>query len=214
MFPYRVRWRYDQSMASLTGFVLAGGKSSRMGRDKALLELGGQTLLARALGLLGTAVAEVRIVGDHAKFSSFGVVVEDILADHGPLGGIHAALKASRSELNLILAVDLPLVKPAFLEHLVVQAQTTEALVTVPRCGGHFQPLCAVYRQDFCDVAERSLAQGKNKIDPLFATVPTRILEEEELTLRGFGPEIFHNLNTPQDLERAQKWFARAGDSR
>jgi len=198
-------------MASVMGFVIAGGKSLRMGRDKAFLDMGGRGLLAHALGLAGTAADGVRIVGDRERFSAYGAVVEDIFVDHGPLGGIHAALRASQVELNLMLAVDLPLVRPEFLQYLVTQAGGGDAVVTVPRCGGHYQPLCAVYRRSFAEVAERALLEGKNKIDPLFATVPVRILEEEELAQRGFGSEMFHNVNTPEDLEKVRELFASSG---
>lgn len=195
-------------MASVMGFVVAGGKSLRMGRDKAFLDLGGRSLLAHALELAGTAAEGVQMVGDREKFACYGPVVEDILVDHGPLGGIHAALKASQADLNLMLAVDLPLVRPEFLQYLVTQAVASSSTVTVPRCGGHFQPLCAVYRRSFAEVAERALLEGKNKIDPLFMAVPVRILEEEELAQRGFGREMFHNVNTPEDLEKARELLA------
>jgi len=70
-----------------TGFILAGGKSSRMGVDKAFLEVGGRTLLARALELAETVAQQVRVVGDKTKFAPFGIVVDDIYPERGPLGG-------------------------------------------------------------------------------------------------------------------------------
>ena len=79
-----------------------------MGRDKAFLELGGQTLLARALSLAGTVTEQVSIVGASEIFLGYGGVVEDLFPGRGPLGGIHAALISSATELNLMLAVDLP----------------------------------------------------------------------------------------------------------
>jgi molybdopterin-guanine dinucleotide biosynthesis protein A len=91
------------------------------------------------------------------------------------------------------------------LKYLISQAQTSGAVVTVPRAGGGFQPLCAVYRREFGAIAERSLRAGKNKIDPLFTQVETRVLEEAELLREGFSAEMFRNLNTPEDLERASQ---------
>jgi len=176
-----------------------------MGVDKAFLQWGNETLLDRALRLAGTVAEEVRIVGDAEKFGSFtSVVVEDVYRDRGPLGGIHAALSSTASELNLMLAVDLPLMKPEFLAYLITQARGLGAIVTVPKAGGGFQPLCAVYRREFASVAEESLRAGKNKIDPLFAKVTTRVIEEEELVRAGFSAEIFRNVNTPEDLEQAR----------
>lgn len=187
----------------VTAFVLAGGKSTRMGKDKAFLEFKGRILLARALELAAAAAEDVRIVGDPSKFAAFGRVIEDIYRERGPLGGIHAALKTSSTELNLMLAVDLPFVEPNFLKYLVSVARDAKALVTVPRSSDGLQPLCAVYRREFVEVAEQSLAQEKNKIDALFANVDTRIVELEALSNAGFSSEMFRNLNTPGEFEKA-----------
>jgi molybdenum cofactor guanylyltransferase len=77
-------------------------------------------------------------------------------------------------------------------------------VVTVPRAGGGLQPLCAVYRRAFADVAERSLREGRNKIDRLFDEVETRVVGEEELSQAGFSGEMFRNLNTPEEWEEAK----------
>lgn len=197
------------SQASVSVFILAGGKSSRMGEDKAFLRLGGQSLLERALQLAGSIACEVKIVGgasegSKAKFGSYAPVVEDIYPDHGPLGGIHAALAGSQAALNLFLAVDLPFIEPAFLRYLLGVAEESEAIVTVPRTKRWWQPLCAVYRREFGQVAEKSLLEDKNKVDALFASVKTRIIEEEELAAQGFSAEMFRNLNTPEEWELAK----------
>ena len=191
--------------SELAGFILAGGKSSRMGSDKAFLKLQGQTLLARALQLVRGIAADVRIVGPRGKFEQLGPVVEDLYSDRGPLGGIHAALSASTKNLNLILAVDLPRVEAAFLEQLVAKASTGEALVTVPRAGGGWQPLCAVYRRGFLDFADRALQEGRNKIDPLFKNIPLAVIEESDLTEAGFSTTMFQNLNTPAEFHAARQ---------
>jgi molybdenum cofactor guanylyltransferase len=187
----------------VTAFVLAGGKSTRMGKDKAFLEFRGRILLARAVELAAGAGQEVRIVGDPRKFAAFGKVIEDIYRERGPLAGIHAALNSSATELNLMLAVDLPFVQPDFLKYLISVARETKALVTVPRAGDGLQPLCGVYRREFAQVAEQSLARGKNKIDALFAEVETRIVGPEEISHAGFSGQVFRNLNTPEEVEKA-----------
>jgi molybdenum cofactor guanylyltransferase len=194
----------DRTEVGVAGFVLAGGKSSRMGSDKAFLQLGDETLLSRAIKLAGAVAQEVRIVGDARKFASFGEVVEDIYRDRGPLGGIHAALSSSAREWNLMLAVDLPFVQPELLRYLLQRARESNATVTVPRAGGGLQPLCAVYRRKFAETAEQSLREGKNKIDLLFGKVKTHVIEQDELVRAGFSAEIFRNLNTPEELEQAR----------
>src|SRR5215471_14228285 len=109
-------------------YVLAGGKSTRMGRDKAFLELGGKTLLRNALAFARAVASEVKIVGDPGKFGEFAPVVRDIYPDRGPLGGIHAALAESTGELNLMLGVDLPFLDVGFLQLLISAAQDSPAL--------------------------------------------------------------------------------------
>lgn len=191
--------------SDVTAFVLAGGKSTRMGADKALVVLDGQTLLARALESARSVTNDVWIVGDAAKFSGFAPVVEDVFRNCGPLGGIHAALRSSQTALNLILAVDVPFVSGALFEYLIARARdSAEADVTVARCGERWQPLCAVYRRDFGEAAELALRAGRYKIDPLFEAVQTESINEEELIHAGFSPEMFRNLNTPQELAEAR----------
>jgi molybdopterin-guanine dinucleotide biosynthesis protein A len=201
VYHQRVR---DRAEFGVTGFVLAGGKSSRMRSDKAFLRLGEETLLSRALKVASAVAQEVRIVGDAQKFASFGQVVEDVYRERGPLGGIHAALSSSATEWNLMLAVDLPFAGPELLRYLVLRARESGAVVTVPRVGGGLQPLCAVYQRKFAEVAEQSLRDGKNKIDLLFASIETSVAEEDELLRAGFSAEMFWNVNTLEELERAR----------
>jgi molybdopterin-guanine dinucleotide biosynthesis protein A len=187
----------------VTAFILAGGKSTRMGADKAFVEYGGRTLLARALDLARSVTPEVRIVGSADKFALFAPVVEDVFCDCGPLGGIHAALRASRTELNVMLAVDMPFVSLAFLHYLISQAGSApEAVVVVPRGNGNWQPLCAIYRREFASATEDALRAGRNRIDPLFSVVRTRVIAEDELEGAGFSPALFRNLNTQEELSR------------
>jgi molybdopterin-guanine dinucleotide biosynthesis protein A len=190
----------------VTAFILAGGKSSRMGTDKAFLEFDGRTLLERTLELARSVTLDARIVGGREKFAPFAPVVEDVFAGQGPLGGIHAALGSSNSDLNLMLAVDAPFVSRALLQYLIREAHhAAEATVVVPRCNGHRQPLCAIYRHEFAEVAERALIAEKNRIDVLFDMVKSRVIEEEELERAGFSAALFCNLNTPEDVEEKRK---------
>ena len=192
------------------GFVLAGGKSSRMGagtdkdKDKVFLEFGGQTLLDRALSVMGTVCDRVAIVGDPAKFTKYESIVADIFPGCGPLAGIHAALLHSSVELNLMLAVDMPFVSRELLALLFAAAEESDAIVIVPRSGKGLQPLCAVYRRDFLPVAEQALRAGKYKIDAVFSSVSVRVIEEGELAAAGFSERSFFNVNTPQDRLAAE----------
>jgi molybdopterin-guanine dinucleotide biosynthesis protein A len=192
-------------VADLTAFVLAGGKSSRMGTDKAFLLLEGQTLVERALELARSVTEDVRIVGARDKFAAFAPVVEDKYAERGPLGGIHAAVSSTSSDFNLMLAVDLPFLQARFLHYLADEARAANAVVTVPKAAGGLQPLCAVYRREFGPVAEQALSAGRNKIDTLFAQVAVRIIEEDELARFAFPATMFDNLNTREEWEQARR---------
>jgi molybdopterin-guanine dinucleotide biosynthesis protein A len=219
-------------MSDVSAFVLAGGSSSRMGRDKAFLEWRGQTLLERVLALARTVSGRASIAGQREKFAAFAPVVEDVFPGQGPLAGIHAALSSSPSDLNLILAVDTPLVTPEFLAYLVAESNkhqvvsteepsaagggaptqysvpSTQCLpiVTAPRMNGKIQPLCAVYRKEFAPIAEVALRAGRNKIEPLFDGVARRVIEEEELRRLDFDARMFDNLNTPEEWEKIGRW--------
>ncbi len=192
-------------LSDVSAFVLAGGKSTRMGRDKALMVLDTRTLLSHSLEVMRSVTPDVRIVGDPEKYSKFAESVADLYPNCGPLGGIHAALRASSADLNLMLAVDLPFVIPALLEYLVGRAKASPASsVTVPRSGSRLQPLCAVYRREFVDPAEKALCAGRYKIDALFDPATTQVIGEDTLDAAGFSPNLFRNLNTPEDLAHAK----------
>ncbi len=189
----------------LTAFILAGGKSTRMGTDKAFVEFEGETLLAHALLKAKTVATQVRIVGPREKFELYGPVIEDVFPERGPLGGIHAALETTPTDLNLVLAVDMPYVTTDFLKYLADQARATDALVTLPRADGQWQPLCAVYRRAFLELVQPALEAGRNRIDALFQPEVLRVIDETELTEGDFDAAMFHNLNRPEDVVRSRR---------
>lgn len=178
-----------------------------MGSDKAVLSFGGPTLLARAQQVAQTVAAKTYIVGPREKYAAYGEVVQDIYTGCGPLAGIHAALKATTTDLNLFLSVDMPLMTSDFLSWIVGQAGDKDSLIVVPDALGGPQPLCAVYRRQVAAAAEAALKAGDYKIGHLFDKLPTRFLSEAEIRDAGFSPEIFRNVNTAeeyQSLVRAQ----------
>jgi molybdopterin-guanine dinucleotide biosynthesis protein A len=219
----------EQIQQGVAAFVLAGGKSLRIGQDKAFLPWEGRTLLERALEATQAVASRTRIVGAKAKFEAYGSVVEDVFVDRGPLGAIHAALSATDREFNLVLAVDLPFATPALLAYLIGRAHETPCLATVPRPGGGWEPLCAVYRREFAKVAEPALKRGQNAIYPLLEDgsrledgvdqacaragvqeigiqeMGVLAIDEKELAAAGFGAWMFRNINTIRDLESCAK---------
>lgn len=178
------------------GFVLAGGKSSRMGSDKALLKLNGETLIARAARKLRYVCAEVAIAGGSAELERFGRVVPDLTPGQGPLGGIVAALEHSSYEWNLFLGVDMPFVPEAALRALVASAGGRE-MVVLAQADGYVQPLCGVYSRRALPVLRGELEAGRLKLkDAVVATGACGYLQ--------IGDEgWFRNLNTPEEFRAA-----------
>jgi molybdopterin-guanine dinucleotide biosynthesis protein A len=172
-----------------------------MGSDKALLAFRDQTLLARALNTAAAVAGRVVIVGPPQRYATYGQVIADIYADCGPLGGIHAALSATETDLNLVLSVDLPLMTAQFLGWLLERARKASEWIVVPDALGGQQPLCAVYRWPVQALAEQALKQGDYKIGHMFSRAPTLFISETEMHDAGFSPEIFRNVNTAEEYE-------------
>ncbi|MEO6120205.1 MAG: molybdenum cofactor guanylyltransferase, partial [Terriglobales bacterium] len=147
-------------MEPITGFIIAGGKSSRMGTEKALLTVDGKTLIDHAIAQARVICEDILIAGPKETFSAYGRIVTDVHKDCGPLGGIHAALGRSETTLNLMIAVDTPFVTKEFLVYLAETARSADAIVTLPRTAAGLQPLCAIYRDDFLPIAEKALKDG------------------------------------------------------
>lgn len=205
-------FRYHAVVEGVTVFILAGGRSSRMGSDKALLSFGRQTLLERALQTAATVAERIVIVGPKERYAAFGYVIEDVYAGCGPLAGIHAALGATNTDLNLMLSVDMPLMTADFLRWLAQQASAAHEMIVVPDALGSPQPLCAVYRREVCSFAEQALQNGDYKIGRLFARVPTRYIMEQEIVASGFSTDIFRNLNSRQEYDELTT--SRGSDAR
>jgi molybdopterin-guanine dinucleotide biosynthesis protein A len=178
-----------------------------MGQDKSLLFLGGRLLIDHAMRRFKTFQCDIFIVGPKSKFNAFGRVVQDEYADKGPLAGIHAALKRSETEFNLISAVDVPLVPATFFERILEAARQSDAEVIVPKIAGGIHPLCGFYRKSFESAAESALKANQLKIDAVIASRPHQIFDAQQ---NGFTAEQFLNINSPADLNEAERSYADA----
>jgi len=187
-----------------TGAVMAGGKSRRFGQDKALLRLGGETLLARSLRILGSLTAVQLVIGPPERGPESGpaTVVSDAFPDSGPLGGIYTALRASTCPHVLVVACDMPFLNVDLLRYLLTLMD--EADIVLPRIDSHGEQLHAIYASSCLDPMKRRLESADYKIDRVFGDVRVRTVEEDELRL--YDPELrsFWNVNTPADWECAQ----------
>ena len=189
----------------VAGFILAGGQSSRMGRDKALLEIAGVPLLVRTARLLEPRVAGVTVIGPPERYAALGLrVVPDDRAGLGPLGGIATALRISSSEWNLVVGCDLPYLTGEWLDWLIARARASPADAVVPESARGLEPLCAIYRARCAPTLAAALARGVRK-----ATDAVAALAMEKVTVgqwRAFeaGGALFQNMNTPDDYQQAR----------
>ena len=175
-----------------------------MGRDKAQIPWGADTLLTHTIEQMKRVSDDVFVVGAVKANSLPVTVLPDKEAGLGPLAGIHAALSHSPTDWNLILAVDLPLITSEMLTWLAHYRTDASEAAIVPRVKSRLQPLCAVYHRDLLPEVERALASRESSIHRLLERLSTRIIEEDQLIANGFAPETFLNVNTPEDLERAR----------
>jgi molybdenum cofactor guanylyltransferase len=174
----------------LTGFILAGGKSARMGRDKALLDWHGRRLLDHMTDLISTVADEVCVVGRGR--------LPDRLQGLGPLSGIATALEASATDANLVVAVDLPALTTEFLEFLKSEAERSNDLLTACKIGSDF-PLCLVIQRRLLAEILRRLASRDLSVHAVIENTPSRLISETELLSAGFDASLFRNINTEQD---------------
>jgi molybdopterin-guanine dinucleotide biosynthesis protein A len=193
----------DARIANVAGAVLLGGASSRMGRDKANLELDGLAGATRAARLLDSLFAEVLLVGGEAPPDAPGVRVADTEGPACALRGLVGALEAAASARVLVLATDLPLVTPELLLALVAWP---EAAVVAPRTENRTQPLCALYqREAVLREARDRLASGKLKLQGLLEAVDSAYLDPSVLARLDPDGHALFNVNTPDDLTRARE---------
>jgi molybdenum cofactor guanylyltransferase len=196
---------------SVAGIILAGGRSRRMGTDKALLPVPGltsRTFVEQLATLLAALCPEVLLVArdatsgqEYAALSPICRIIYDHIPDQGPLMGLASGLQATTCSHALVVAVDLPCVQPALLALLSAYPRTDELLI--PRVQGIPQVLLARYPRATLPAIEACLREGRRDPKALLARVPVRFLEEEQL--RVADPELrsFMNVNTPEDFAQA-----------
>ncbi|MDP9169766.1 MAG: molybdenum cofactor guanylyltransferase [Acidobacteriota bacterium] len=181
------------------GWVLAGGRSRRMGADKALLaDSDGRPLALQVAEKLARVCGTVSLVGDPARYSHLGLpVVPDEFAETGPLAGIEAALRTTSAPFNLIVACDMPALDCAIFQDLFGIGGDC----ALPQyADGRVEPLCAVYHRSCAAAIRAAIESGVRKV-----TDALRFLEGQSLELRYVrvpGAAAFANLNTPEDLQR------------
>lgn len=189
----------------LEAAILAGGGGHRLGgRDKSAIAIEGVEVLDRQLAALAPVVSRVFVVGrPAARFAERGLlVVEDLLAGAGPLGGVYTALCAAATRRVLVIACDMPFLTAQFLAFVGSAGHGCD--VVVPRNGRGLHPLCAAWSTSAAPVVEHVLGQGIRAVRGALEALRVHIIEED--ALGAFDPDgrLLHNINTPDDLARAR----------
>jgi molybdopterin-guanine dinucleotide biosynthesis protein A len=176
------------------GYVLVGGRSSRMGRDKALLPCRGEMLVQSVAAAVAEAAGSAVLVGDPERYGALGYpVIPDETPGEGPLGGILAALRHTGAELNLVTACDMPALSAPLLAGLLAAAESNGAAATLPAGpSGRLEPLCAVYGREALDHIQAAFDCGIRKVTAALQGLPLEVYTVAEV-------EPFQNVNTPEE---------------
>ncbi|WP_456288616.1 molybdenum cofactor guanylyltransferase [Paenibacillus sp. AK002] len=192
----------------VTGIALAGGASRRMGKNKALLPMEGMSLIERTVHALDKVSGRVILsTNDPGPYQFLGLeCVPDLYVGQGPMAGLHAALRSSRSTWNLVAACDMPYIHERFLQGLLDLANMQDtADAIIPVVEGRMHPLLAAYRREVAESLERRLIRGQLRMVEWVQELNAVFANEEELAeVTSLDPRrILFNMNTPVDYEAA-----------
>jgi len=193
------------SNRQVSAFILAGGESSRMGRDKARLELGGVPLILRIAKLVESVVGAPAVIGNPEAYGEFDLrAIADDWPGAGPLGGIATALHAAAAPWSLIVATDLPYLTREWLEYLIARSVASSADAVLPMNARGAEPLCAMYHQRAEPAIRKALERGTRKVTDGLLDVRVETIAPDEW--KGFDSEglLFKNMNSPEDYEEAK----------
>lgn len=199
-----------------TGIILVGGKSSRMGTNKALLPIGGKKVIERIAEKMEMITDHLIIVTNTFQEYEFLnlPMVADMYKGLGPLAGIHAGLEASKTDHNLVAACDMPFVSMEIGSYLLKQLNDYQ--VCIPEIYGQLHPLFAAYRRDIKDTLEEYLKKNELRVRETLKAFNVKIITEKDLEAEGFQirDSDFFNMNYPEEYELAKRWqMAPAGEA-
>jgi molybdenum cofactor guanylyltransferase len=193
-----------------SGIILAGGRNSRLnGKNKAFIQIGGKTIFERLYALYVELFEEIIVVSnDPVEYLKWDVqIVSDLFSYRSSLTGLHAGLFTLQNPFAFICACDTPFLKIELVKTLLAQIDQRSQVVVPKTSAGFFEPLCAVYAKTCVGPIEAQLVQKKFKITNLFNLVRTKTIASE--SLRSGDSELisFFNINTPEDLMKAESIY-------
>jgi molybdopterin-guanine dinucleotide biosynthesis protein A len=192
-------------------YVLAGGGSTRFGRDKALVEFAGKPMLARMIELMRNFAPDVRIVAARGKYAEFETKsVEDHWPGEGPLGGIVTALLNTKEcetacEWNVIISCDMPFLTADWVEFLVKRAAESNAQVVLPHSEHGPEPLCACWRTNAVETLRPAFERGVRKVTQGISLLRSEVLDERDWKRFDSAGRLFWNMNTAADYAEARR---------
>ncbi len=190
-------------MNEVAGFVTAGGRSSRMGKDKAWLELAGRPMIEYVIAALEPVTASVTIIANDSEYEKLGFpVLPDSHRGIGPLEAIRISLLNTKSPRALLAGCDLPFVTFELFKFLVSLHGPYGAVVPMS-ANQKLEPLCAIYCTSALNAVENLIASGERKVSLLYDRVPTRFVRFEEMQQLAGSELFFRNINTPGDYAQA-----------
>ncbi|HEY1470276.1 MAG TPA: molybdenum cofactor guanylyltransferase [Candidatus Acidoferrum sp.] len=196
---------------TVLGYVQAGGGSTRFGRDKALVEFGGKTMLAQTTELVASVCGEAIIVAADGKYPDTPApLLADRWPGQGPLGGILTALQSSaqrgaQSSWNLIVSCDMPFLTREWLEFLCQRALRSAAQVVVAESTNGLEPLCACWKTAAMPGVQEAFGSGVRKVTEAMKRLPMEVLDESVWKRFDSHNRLFWNMNTPADYEEAKR---------
>ncbi len=181
----------------ITAIILSGGQSTRMGTDKAFLQINGMTLLERAIQACKPVCKQLLISSGNPEHETGGLrVIPDEILDCGPLGGIYSCLKESETEWNFVISVDSAYVDNFFISFLVSETGGFDAIVPMHQNGK--EPLVALYNKSALNEMEKMLLSQNYKMHNLLNLINTKYVSAQPWIEKN--PDLFRNLNFPADL--------------
>ncbi len=201
----------ERGEAGVAGYILAGGGSTRFGRDKALVGVGGMPMLGRMIELMRSATGQMKVVAAPGKYDGFGAeIVEDCWPGEGPLGGIITALEdAARSaappEWNLVVSCDMPFLTREWLAFLGERAAKSNAQVVLAHSASGPEPLCACWQTDAAAKLRSGFERGVRKVMEGIALLRSEVLDEGDWKRFDNAGRLFWNMNTAADYEEARR---------
>ena len=189
----------------MTGIILAGGRSARMGQNKAFIEIEGVPIITRIHRILRELFQEIIIVAnDKELFRDFDSrVYNDLVPQRGALGGLYTGLFFSSFPYSFCVGCDMPFLNESVIGHLMKNAKNDD--VIVPRTKDGLEPLHAIYSKNCLEPIRKIMGQRKYRIIDFFPMVRVKIIEEEEFFPLDPSRDSFVNINTPEELCLAKK---------